>query len=321
MYHARVRRWIRHNRVSAAGIVLALAIVLASVLSPWLAPYEPDEQDLYASLMPPTISHPLGTDHLGRDILSRVMWAGRVSLTITSAVLILSMVLGGGVGLIAGYTGGWVDQVVMRLVDLFLALPTLILALALIGILGARVENLILALTISWWPPYARLVRSTVQMVRSQEFVMASQALGSSPLQIMRLHVLPALLGPVAVLLSLDTGSVVLTIAGLSFLGLGIQPPTPEWGTMLVDARPFMEIAPYLIVPPGLVVLLTVFGFNSLSEGLESWLNPWSGNILALSDCDAEAALRPAPAGQPTPAAVCFPVGEPIHSTQEESVA
>ncbi len=313
----RVRRWIRHNRVSSAGIVVALAIVLASTLSPWLAPYQPDEQDLYAALIPPTPSHPLGTDQLGRDVLSRVMYAGRISLSITAVVLMLSMVLGTGVGLMAGNSGGWVDNVAMRLVDLFLALPTLILALALIGILGTSVNNLILALTISWWPPYARLVRSTVQTLKTQEFVTASQALGSSTLQTMRLHVLPALVGPLAVLLSLDAGSVVLTIAGLSFLGLGIQPPTPEWGTMLVDARPFMELAPYLIVTPGLVVLLTVFGFNSLSEGLENWLSPWSGSSRAAAAADAEAVSPAIPTAVPVALAPRHAqVEDPIHSTQ-----
>ena len=271
-----VFHWARHHVVSSFGITLALIIVLASLLAPVLAPYDPVSQNLRLGLTEPSGEHLLGTDHLGRDILSRLLWAGRSSITATAIVLLISLILGTSVGLLAGFYGGFVDDFIMRITDVFLSLPTFIMALAIIGALGPGFENLILALSVVWWPVYARLVRSKVLSVKTMDYVLASETLGGSSLHIMRRHLLPALVGPIVVLLSLDVGHAMLSIAGLGFLGLGIQPPTPEWGTMLVDARPFMQYALHLVVPPGLAVLIAVFGFNSLGEGFDDWLNPRS---------------------------------------------
>lgn len=266
--------WSRKNALSSVGILLALLIVIVSIMAPLLAPFDPVSQDLSVGLIAHNAEHLLGTDQLGRDIFSRLLWAGRVSITLTAIVLVLSLMLGGGIGVCAGYIGGLVDEVLMRLVDLFLSLPTIILALALVGTLGSGFTNLVVALTVAWWPAYARLVRSQVFSIKSDEFMLAAKALGGSPLHIIRVHLLRALIAPVLVQLSLDVGAIVLAIAGLSFLGLGIQPPSPEWGTMLVDARPFMQVAPHLVIAPGLAILVTVFGFNALAEGLENWLDP-----------------------------------------------
>lgn len=270
----RLRRWARQNVISSIGILLTLLIAIASLLAPVIAPYDPTHQDLSIGLSGPNWEHLLGTDQLGRDILSRLLWAGRASITLTTIVLGLSLMLGGGVGVCAGYFGGLVDYVLMRLVDFFLSLPKLLFVLALVGILDSGFPDLVVALTVVWWSNYARLVRSQVLSVKNDDFFLAAKALGGSPLHIIRTHLLPALLGPVLVQLSLDVGAVVLTIAGLSFLGLGIQPPSPEWGTMLVDARPFMQVAPRLVILPGMAITITVFGFNVLAERLEKWLDP-----------------------------------------------
>lgn len=270
----RLRRWARANVISSIGILLTLLIAIASLLAPVIAPYDPTHQDLSIGLSGPNWEHLLGTDQLGRDILSRLLWAGRASITLTTIVLGLSLMLGGGVGVCAGYFGGLVDYVLMRLVDFFLSLPKLLFVLALVGILDSGFPDLVVALTVVWWSNYARLVRSQVLSVKNDDFFLAAKALGGSPLHIIRTHLLPALLGPVLVQLSLDVGAVVLTIAGLSFLGLGIQPPSPEWGTMLVDARPFMQVAPRLVILPGMAITITVFGFNVLAERLEKWLDP-----------------------------------------------
>jgi ABC-type dipeptide/oligopeptide/nickel transport system permease subunit len=222
----------------------------------------------------PSPDHLLGTDHLGRDILMRVLTAGRVSITATAIVLIISLLLGAMIGMLAGLTGGLVDEICMRLVDVFLSFPSMILALAMIGTLGPGFWNLIFALAITWWPPYARLVRSKVLALKTSDYIMAAEILGASKSYIMVKHLLPALIGPVTVLLSLDVGFVILSIAGLGFLGLGIQPPAPEWGTMLVDARPFMQMGLQMVIPPGLAILIMILGFNCLSEALDEWLNP-----------------------------------------------
>ncbi len=189
-------------------------------------------------------------------------------------VLPAALTVGVTVGLVSGYQGGLVDEVGMRLTDFIYGLPSTILTLALIGVLGPSIPVLILALSLTSWVRYARLARSLVLTVKSSEFVLAAQALGGTDAHIMLKHLLPALLGPVAVQLSLDAGRTVLAVAGLSFLGLGIQPPTPEWGTMLVDARPFMDYVPHLVLPPGLAIFTLVFGCNSLSVGLENLLRP-----------------------------------------------
>jgi peptide/nickel transport system permease protein len=267
---ARLRRWVRSEPLSALGVGVALVLVGLSLFAPLLAPHDPTAINLAAALQPPGGAHLLGTDKLGRDLLSRLLWAGRSSLTVVAATLLLSLLLGLLVGIASGFRGGWLDDLTMRLTDLFHALPQLVLALALIGAMGPGTLALIVALAATGWVRYARLARSLVLALRNEDFVLAARALGAPDGLIMRRHMLPHVLGPLAVQVSLDAGATALAVAGLSFLGLGIQPPTPEWGMMLVEARPYLNSAPHLVLPPGLAIFLIVFGCNALAEGLDA---------------------------------------------------
>lgn len=251
-----------------------VVVVLLCLAAPLVATHDPAVVDLRTGLQPPSAAYWLGSDQLGRDVWSRVVWAGRASLLVTGIVLVLSLLLGLGVGLVSGYGGGWIDNLAMRVTDFFYALPQLILALALIGAVGPSLLTLIAALAIGGWVTYARLARSLVLSLRQRDFVIAAQATGATHWRILTRHLLPGTLGPVAVQLSLDAGSTMLAIAALSFLGLGLQPPTPEWGAMLVEARPYLDRAPHLVLPPGLAIFLVVFGCNALGETLEDWLRP-----------------------------------------------
>lgn len=266
--------WLSHHPLSLSGIGAALLLVGACLAAPWLAPFDPTAIDLSSGLQSPSVHHWLGTDELGRDMFSRLLWGGQISITVTAVVLLVSLMVGVLVGVVTGYWGGLIDEIGMRLTDFIYALPGIILAMALIGTLGPAISTLILALSLSGWVRYARLARSLVLTIKTREFVLAAQAIGATDSHIMGKHLLPAMLGPVVVQLSLDAGVTVLAVAGLSFLGLGIQPPTPEWGTMLVDARPFMDYAPHLVLPPGLAIFTLVFGCNTLGERLEDWLRP-----------------------------------------------
>ena len=266
--------WISRNLLSLTGTASASLLVCACLGAPWLAPTDPIAIDLSLGLQSPSVEHWLGTDDLGRDVLSRLLWGGRITITVTAIVLLISLVVGMFVGLVSGYSDGVVEELGMRLTDLMYALPSIILALALIGTLGPSIHALVLALALSGWVSYARLTRSLALTVKTSEFVEAARAFGATDGHIIRRHLLPAAMGPVAVQLSLDAGSTVLAIAGLSFLGLGIQPPSPEWGTMLVDSRPYMDSAPHLVLPPGVAIFILVFGLNALGQGLENRLRP-----------------------------------------------
>lgn len=262
--------------ISHLGIGVMVLVVALCLAAPLVATHDPATVDLRTGLQSPSAAHWLGSDQLGRDVWSRVVWAGRASLLVTGVVLALSLVLGLAVGLVSGYGGGWIDNIAMRITDFFYALPQIILALALIGAVGPSLLTLIAALAIGGWVTYARLARSLVLSLRQQDFVTAAQATGATHWWILTRHLLPGTIGPVAVQLSLDAGATILAIAALSFLGLGVQPPTPEWGAMLVEARPYLDRAPHLVLPPGLAIFLVVFGCNALGEALEDWLRPGS---------------------------------------------
>lgn len=261
-------------RPHLVGIGVLLVLVMLSLAAPFLATHDPTAVDLHTGLQAPSAAHWLGSDQLGRDVWSRLLWAGRASLVVTGSVLGLSLLVGLTVGLVSGYGGGWIDDLAMRVTDFFYALPQLILALALIGTVGPSRLALIAALAIGGWVTYARLARSLVLALRQRDFVTAAHATGATHWRILTRHLLPGILGPVAVQLSLDAGATMLAIAALSFLGLGLQPPTPEWGAMLVEARPYLDRAPHLVLPPGLAIFLVVFGCNALGEALEEWLRP-----------------------------------------------
>lgn len=272
---ARPSALTRLGRPSGA-IVMVTGFVALGVAAPFIAPYDPSQQDLRNTLAAPSVEHLLGTDHLGRDVLSRVLVAATTSLAAVVSVALIAVTIGVLLGVAAGFLGGWFDQVAMRAVDLFIGLPSLVLGLALVGLVGPSLVTLVLALAVTWWPAYARLARSQILVARRLPYVEALQVLGLPPGRILRRHLIPATMGPIAVLLSTDAGGILLSVAGFSFLGLGVQPPTPEWGQMLVEARPYLQSAPILVIAPGVAILLVVLSFNLLADRLSLRFDPAS---------------------------------------------
>ncbi|RYJ19491.1 ABC transporter permease [Halogeometricum borinquense] len=271
------RQWtdiVPANRLTQFGVVVVFGLLVLAVFGPMVSPYDPVEQHLLNRLQPPSLAHPLGTDQLGRDVLTRLLYGARLSLGIAVAVTAVRLVVGAAVGLVAGYAGGWVDEALMRLVDTLLAFPGIILALVIAGILGPSLVNMMLALAVVGWASYARLVRSSVLSLREREFVTASRLLGRSRLHVATSHLIPNIVAPVVVLATLDIGGVILGTAGLSFLGLGAQPPTPEWGTMLASGRNYLRQAWWLVNAPGICIMLAVLGFNLLGDRLRETLSP-----------------------------------------------
>ncbi|MHB2017650.1 MAG: nickel transporter permease [Candidatus Xenobia bacterium] len=267
------RRILRHP-LCLVGLIIIGLLALASAGATWLAPADPLQQNLTLQLAPPMPGHPLGTDELGRDLLSRILYGGRTSIPIGFAVVGIAMAIGIAVGAVAGFWGGWVDEVLMRGTDLVLAFPALILAMAIAGALGPSLWHALIALSIAWWPPYARLVRSQVLTVKEMPYVEASRCMGASRIWILTHHVLPNCLAPVVVQATLDLGSVILTAAGLSFIGLGQQPPLPEWGSMVNSGRLYLATQPWVSAFPGLAILLAVVGFNLFGDGLRDVMDP-----------------------------------------------
>jgi peptide/nickel transport system permease protein len=261
------------DRFAAFGAVLIVVIVLAAVFAPWLAPY-PDEPMPLESLQPPSAAHWFGTDNAGRDVLSRVLYGARTSLFIIVGVLSVSAVAGVTLGVVAGYAGGWLRDVIMRITDVFLAFPALLLSLALAVVLQPSVNTVVLAIAVTWWPWYTRLSASTAASIATRSYVDAARCLGvPAPLIIWR-HVLPNSLTPVLVQLSLDAGGVMLTAAALSYLGLGAQEPTAEWGLMVQQGQTYFTTNWWVVTFPGLAILVTAFAFNVLGEGLRNALDP-----------------------------------------------
>ena len=256
------------------GLGIVLATLAGALAAPLLSPHDPTAVGLEHRLLGPSGQFPLGTDHLGRDELSRLLHGARTTLGAALVVLAVVMGIAIAVGTVSGYFGGWLDSLLMGLVDLLLAFPGLVLAVAIAGTLGPGLFNLLIAMAAVWWAGYARLVRGMVLAARQREYVEAARAAGASHRRIMAVHIWPNILGPVVVLVTLDLGWIVLGISGLSFLGLGAQPPTPEWGAMLNDARPFLQTAPRLLLVPGAAIALVVLGFNLLGDGLRDLLDP-----------------------------------------------
>ncbi|WP_293032186.1 nickel transporter permease [Natronococcus sp.] len=262
------------NPLNVVGLALVAAVATAAVVGPVVAPYDPTGQDLANRLQSPSRSHPLGTDQLGRDLLSRLLYGARISLGIAVAVTGIRLVLGTTIGLVAGYVGGWIDELLMRLVDVQLAFPGLVLALVIAGILGPSLRNVMIALAVVGWASYARVVRGSVLSTKERPFVDAARLMGVSRTRIAVRHLLPNVASPVIVLATLNMGTVVLATAGLSFIGLGAQPPTPEWGTMLSAGRHHLREAWWLANVPGVAIMCTVLGFNLLGDGLRDLLDP-----------------------------------------------
>lgn len=268
-------RWLRGLPGSGiTGLVVVAVLVLACSVGPLLLDTDPTAQDFDSLLAPPSAEHWFGTDQLGRDIFSRVITGGRISLLLGMSVVILAGVVGTALGLIAGYAGGKIDSVIMRTADLFLAFPKLILAMAVSASLGPSLPNLLLAVSITWWPEYARLARSSALGESRAQYVDAARVLGVRPVAILGRHIFPAALPHVLVKATMDVGFAIVYISGLSFIGLGVQPPTSEWGVMVSDGRNYIESAWWISTIPGLVILVAGLAFNLTGEALRDYLDP-----------------------------------------------
>jgi peptide/nickel transport system permease protein len=270
----RLLRHFIHNPLSSFGLIIILLLILASVLGPSLAPDDPLEIAPDVRLTPPTLRHPLGTDEVGRDILSRILWGARISLQIGIAIVFFSAMIGLIIGMVSGYYGGLLDQVLMRFTDIFISFPTLILAIAMTAALGPSLSNAVIAMIIVWWPIYARLIRSEVLVIKEKDYILAIRVLGANPFKILAFHVLPNAVDTIIVRASIDFGNAVMFCAALSFIGLGAQPPQPEWGAMVTTGKDYLRDAWWLVTFPGLAIFLTVMGFNLLGDGIRDYLDP-----------------------------------------------
>ena len=271
---ARLARQLVSDPTALVGLVIVVTMVLVALAAPLLAPHDPNAQDVLNRLASPSADHLLGTDSLGRDELSRILYGARVSLLTALAVGAGILLIGIVVGMISGLAGGWLDGAIMRVVDVLLAFPSLLLALAVAGTLGPGLLHLALAMTVVWWAEYARLVRGLVLGVKERAFVEAATALGASRLRTALRHVLPNIAAPVIVLATLQTARLLLSLASLSFLGLGVSPPTAEWAAMLSEGTEFLADAPLLMVWPGLAITITALGLNLVGDGLRDVLDP-----------------------------------------------
>jgi peptide/nickel transport system permease protein len=256
-----------------AGGVIVIGWLMVALLAPWITPYPPDAVHVTQRLLPPSAIHWLGTDVLGRDVFSRLLYGSRLSLLAGFSVVLLGAAVGTTVGIVAAWARGVWDEALMRLTDLVLCFPPIILALAIGAALGIGTTNTILAMLVVWWPKFARLGRALALVQRSQEYVEAATILGLKPSRILARHILPNTLGPLAVLVTLDLGNAILTFAGLSFLGLGVIPPTAEWGSMVAEGRELVEQW-WVAAFPGFAILTVVVGFNFCGDGLRDWLDP-----------------------------------------------
>lgn len=256
------------------GLIILLMLVLAAIAAPLLTSYDPDKQKLVDVLIHPNAPHPLGTDHLGRDVLARLLYGGRLSLMIGLLAVGIGLLVGMPLGAVSGYYGGWVDMIVQRVADILLSFPSILLALSLVAVLGVGLRNVIISVGVSAVPRFIRIVRGSVLTIREQTYVEAARAVGVKDHTILRRHILINALAPVIVQATLSLGSAILTAAGLGFLGLGVQPPTAEWGAMLGEGRQYIFSASYMATFPGIAIFLAVLGFNLMGDGLRDALDP-----------------------------------------------
>lgn len=267
---------ISRNRLALAGASLILILIAVAVFAPQIAPYPFAQQRLVERLEPPTRQHWLGTDDLGRDVLSRLIWGTRISLLVAFVAVSISTFFGTLVGLFAGYFGKWADSVLMRLVDVLLCFPTFFLILMVIAFLEPNISNVMIVIGVTSWTGLARLVRAETLSIRERDFILAARALGASNARILTVHLLPNVIAPILVTATLGVGGAILTESALSFLGLGVQPPDPSWGNMLTAGKDYIYFAWWLSIFPGLAILFTVMAFNLLGEGLRDALDPRS---------------------------------------------
>jgi peptide/nickel transport system permease protein len=265
---------LRKQRLAMIGGGILFLLLFVALCAPVLAPHDPMEQNLYARLQPPSLEHPLGTDDFGRDILSRMIYGSRISLRIGGASITAALLVGTLLGLWAGYWGGWADTLIMRCMDLLLAFPSILLAIAIVAVAGPGIDNAIMAVSVVLIPQFARLVRSSVLTVRETAYVEAARALGAGQMRILFVGILPNCMAPIIVQTTLGLGTAILDAAGLSFLGLGAQPPLPEWGAMLAGGRELLFEAPWVMTFPGLAIFIVVLAINLFGDGLRDALDP-----------------------------------------------
>ena len=271
----RAARTLWARRSAGFGLVVVVAIIAVAVLAPWVAPRDPLQQRLLQRLKPPgTTGHPLGTDNFGRDLFSRLVYGSRISILVGVVSVAIAAGLGSVMGLLGGYFGGLLDQVLMRVVDILMAFPLILLAIAIVAFLGGGLFNLMLAVGISSVPPFARVVRGEVLVQRGRDYVEAARALGAGQGRVMRRHILPNSLGPIVVLSTLRISTAILTESSLSFLGKGVAPPTPTWGNMAAEGTKFLQTAPWISIVPGAAIMLMVLAFNLFGDGLRDALDP-----------------------------------------------
>ena len=273
LYTLVILKFVR-NRVAVFGLACLLLILLAIIFAPQVTPYDPIERNTPERNLGPSLDHPFGTDKLGRDILSRVLYGGRVSLQVGFMSIALAIVISAPLGLVAGFFGGLPDNIIMRVMDLILAFPGLILAIWLVSLLGSNLNNVIIAIAFFTIPSYARLIRGITLTTREMEYVVAARSVGAGSLRILSFHILPAVLGPLIVVTTLGVSGAIVTGASLSFLGLGVSPPTPEWGAMLADGRSYLRTQWWIAVFPGLTITLVVLILNIIGDALRDALDP-----------------------------------------------
>jgi peptide/nickel transport system permease protein len=272
---ASVRRTFMRNHIALGAACFVLLVIIAGILAPVLAPYDPIKQSLLTRLQPPSSQHWLGTDEIGRDELSRLLYGARTSLFIGFVGTAGGVLLGSLLGLLSGYFGGWSDTLLMRLIDIMYAFPGILLAILIVSIMGPGLTNLMIALTIWGTPTLSRIVRSVILSLKEQEFILAAQAMGAPRSRIIIFHLLPNTTAPIIVYATLGVAGSLLTAAGLGFLGIGVQPPTPEWGAMLSTGRGYLRDAPFLMVFPGVMIFLTVMSLNIAGDALRDALDPY----------------------------------------------
>lgn len=265
---------LSRNKLAMVGVVILSVLILGAIFAPWIVPYDYAEQNIEDAYMSPCAAHLFGTDEFGRDIYSRILMGSRLSLIIGFIAVAIAIIVGGLLGAIAGYFQKAVDNIIMRFMDILMSIPQLLLAIAITATLGSSIINLMIAVGVAAIPGYSRIVRASVLSVRDQEFVEAARAVGTSDFKIIMKHILPNCLAPIIVKATLDVAICILSAAGMSFIGIGLQPPSPEWGAMLADARYYIRDFSYMALFPGLCIALTIFSLNVLGDGLRDALDP-----------------------------------------------
>lgn len=263
-----------HNKSVVIGSIMVLIVILIAVFAPFLSPYDLDAMNMNNALKTPSAEHLLGTDQYGRDLMTRIFYGARISLIVGFISVFFSMVIGVFIGLIAGYYRGWVDSLIGRIIDVFLSFPVLLLAIALVAVLGGGTVSVIISLCLVSWTQYARVVRSSVLGIREEEYVLAAKTFGASNMRILFKYIIPNALAPIIVVATLGIGTAIVSEATLSFMGLGVQPPTPSWGYALSFGLRYMRTAPHMATIPGLAIMFTVLGFNLLGNGIRDITDP-----------------------------------------------